>query len=99
MAFARNRSSVVSTDAAPESSRTAATPSARPRVGPPRYKTAFITWLAVYPTLTLLLELIGDDLRKLALPLRTLVISAVLVPVAIYVVVPLLRRVFGSWLR
>jgi uncharacterized protein len=95
MASARNRSSVVSTDATPESSGTTASPSA----GPARYKTVFITWLAVYPTLTLLLELFGDDLSKLALPLRTLVISAVLVPVAIYVVVPLLHRVFGSWLR
>jgi antibiotic biosynthesis monooxygenase (ABM) superfamily enzyme len=89
---------VVSTDATPESSGTAAPPVLSRPVGPPRYKTVFITWLAVYPTLTLLLEFFGDDLRELALPLRTLVISAVLVPVAIYLVVPLLRRVFGSWL-
>jgi hypothetical protein len=69
MASARNRSSVVSTDATPKSSGTTAAPSAGPPVGPPRYKTVFITWLAVYPTLTLLLELFGDDLSKLALPL------------------------------
>jgi antibiotic biosynthesis monooxygenase (ABM) superfamily enzyme len=86
------------TAATPESSETAER-GGGPPVGPPRYKTVFITWLAVYPTLTLLLEFFGDDLRKLALPLRTLVISAVLVPAAIYVAVPLLRRVFASWLR
>jgi uncharacterized protein len=90
---------VVLTDATLESSGTAAAPAVTARAGPPRYKTVAITWLAVYPTLTLLLELFGDDLSKLALPLRTLVISAVLVPVAIYLVVPLLRRVFRSWLR
>jgi antibiotic biosynthesis monooxygenase (ABM) superfamily enzyme len=99
MASARNRSSLVSTDATPESSGTAAAPTVAPRIGPPRYKTVFVTWLAVYPTLTLLLELFGDDLRELALPLRTLVITAALVPVVVYVLMPLLHRALGDWLR
>ena len=54
----------------------------------PRYKTAAITWLAIYPTLTLLLELFGDRLREVALPVRTLIITVVLVPVAVYAPVP-----------
>jgi uncharacterized protein len=64
----------------------------------PRYKTAAITWLAIYPTLTLILELFGHTLSKLVLPLRTLVITAILVPVAVYALVPALRHVFAGWL-
>jgi antibiotic biosynthesis monooxygenase (ABM) superfamily enzyme len=64
----------------------------------PRYKTAAITWLAIYPTLTLILELFGDTLAKVALPLRTLVITALLVPVAVYALVPALRHAFAGWL-
>jgi uncharacterized protein len=64
----------------------------------PRYKTAAITWLAIYPTFTLILELFGDTSSKLALPLRTLVITAILVPVAVYALVPALRHLFAGWL-
>jgi uncharacterized protein len=63
----------------------------------PRYRTAAITWLAIYPTLTVILELFGDTLSKLALPLRTLVITAILVPVAVYALVPALRHLFAGW--
>jgi antibiotic biosynthesis monooxygenase (ABM) superfamily enzyme len=66
--------------------------------GVPRYKTVVITWLAIYPALTLILGLFGDQLREIVLPLRTLVITAVLVPSAVYVLVPLLRRVFAAWI-
>jgi antibiotic biosynthesis monooxygenase (ABM) superfamily enzyme len=40
----------------------------------------------------------GDTSSKLALPLRTLVITAILVPVAVYALVPALRHVFAGWL-
>jgi antibiotic biosynthesis monooxygenase (ABM) superfamily enzyme len=66
--------------------------------GVPRYKTVVLTWLAIYPLLTLILALFGDQLRAMALPLRTLAITAVLVPSAVYVLVPLLRRVLASWI-
>jgi antibiotic biosynthesis monooxygenase (ABM) superfamily enzyme len=63
--------------------------------GVPRYQTVVITWLAIYPVLTLILALFGDQLREMVLPLRTLVITAVLVPSAVYVLVPLLRRILA----
>jgi antibiotic biosynthesis monooxygenase (ABM) superfamily enzyme len=63
----------------------------------PRNKTAAITWLAIYPTFTLILEVFGDTSSKLPLPLRTLVITAILVPVAVYALVPALQHVFASW--
>ena len=46
-------------------------------------------WLAIYPALTLALWLLEHlGLRQLALPLRTLVLTAVLVPAMVYVLIP-----------
>jgi hypothetical protein len=46
-------------------------------------------WLAIYPALTLTLWLLEHlGLRQLALPLRTLVLTAVLAPTMVYVLIP-----------
>ena len=65
----------------------------------PRYKVAAITWLAIYPALTVTLALLGPVLTPLPLYLRTLVVTVVLVPVMVYVLVPAMQRVFVGWLR
>jgi antibiotic biosynthesis monooxygenase (ABM) superfamily enzyme len=65
----------------------------------PRYKVAFITWLAIYPALTITLALLGPALAPLPLYLRTLVMTAVLVPIMVYVLVPAVQRIFARWLR
>ncbi len=76
--------------------------SARPPVqpGPPRYKLSVLTWIALYPTITvfswLLLQLGPVDLP---LPLRTLVLTAVLVPALVYLLVPALTRLLKPWLQ
>ena len=62
-------------------------------MNPPRRRVAVVSWLAIYPTITLVLpalEAIG--LNDLALPLRTLAISVVVVPTVVYVVSPALTR-------
>lgn len=65
---------------------------------PPRWKQAVITWLAVYPALTLTLALVGPFMETWPLPLRTLLVTLMLVPIVVYVLVPLLNRVFRGWL-
>ncbi|WP_207630429.1 MULTISPECIES: hypothetical protein [unclassified Actinopolyspora] len=46
-------------------------------------------WLSIYPALILVLWLFERfGLSQLALPLRTLVLTAVLVPATVYVLVP-----------
>ncbi|GAA2806139.1 hypothetical protein GCM10010470_46750 [Saccharopolyspora taberi] len=46
-------------------------------------------WLSIYPALTLALWLFEQlGLSQLALPLRTLVLTVVLVPIMVYVLVP-----------
>jgi antibiotic biosynthesis monooxygenase (ABM) superfamily enzyme len=65
---------------------------------PPRYKQAIITWLGVYPALTLTLAALGPMMESWPLPLRTLLVTLVLVPALTWVILPLLRRMLGNWL-
>ncbi|MFI5979846.1 hypothetical protein ACIBEA_03100 [Streptomyces sp. NPDC051555] len=60
--------------------------------GPSAHRRALITWLAVYPTITLTLGLLGPAMTDLPLPLRTLILTAVVVPVAAYALIPLLMK-------
>ena len=66
---------------------------------PPRYRQAILVWLAIYPTITLLLELGGPLINDWPLPLRTLALTAVAVPTMVFVLLPALQRWFGAWLR
>jgi antibiotic biosynthesis monooxygenase (ABM) superfamily enzyme len=65
---------------------------------PPRYKQAVITWLAVYPALTVTLAVLGPMMETWPLPLRTLLVTLLLVPIVVYVILPLLNRAFRGWL-
>jgi antibiotic biosynthesis monooxygenase (ABM) superfamily enzyme len=57
--------------------------------GPHRLGQVFVMWLSIYPALTLALWLFEQvGLSQLALPLRTLVLTAVLVPTMVYVLIP-----------
>jgi hypothetical protein len=66
---------------------------------PPRWKTAVLIWLAIYPSITLLMLLFGDQLARLPIPVRTLVLTAVLVPLMVLVLLPRLQKLFAGWLR
>ena len=65
---------------------------------PPRYKIVAITWLAIYPLLTAVFYFFGDQLLQLPLGFRTLVVTAIIVPVMLYVVMPLMTPLFARWL-
>jgi uncharacterized protein len=65
----------------------------------PRYKVAVVTWVAIYPALTITLALLGPSLAPLPVYVRTLILTAVLVPVMVYVLVPVVQRIFAGWLR
>jgi antibiotic biosynthesis monooxygenase (ABM) superfamily enzyme len=59
-----------------------------------------VSWLAIYPTITLTLcglEALG--VNDLALPLRTLAISFIVVPTVVFVVSPALTQLLGGWLH
>lgn len=72
---------------------TAATPT------PSVHRRALITWLAVYPTITLVLGLLGPATAHLPLPLRTLTLTAFVVPTAAYGLIPLLMKANAAFSR
>jgi len=69
-----------------------------PNAQPSRYKQAIITWLGVYPALTLILAALGPAMESWPLPLRTLLVTLLMVPALTWLILPLLRRMFRSWL-
>lgn len=68
--------------------------------GPPKWKIAVVVWLAIYPVITLVQLLFSHQLGKISpLPLRTLVITAIIVPLMVYVAEPIMHRLFARWLK
>ena len=66
---------------------------------PRRYKLFLLTWIAIYPIITGILWLFGSFLIPLPLPLRTLILTVLLVYLMTYIVMPRLQRLFRRWLN
>jgi hypothetical protein len=66
---------------------------------PPKYKTAVVIWIIIYPTINLIFFLLGDSLNELPLPFRTLIMTLILVPLMVYVLMPFANKLFNSWLN
>ncbi len=73
-------------------------PAAGPPGPPPRHKMALVTWAGAWAMITLILWLLGPVTATWPLPLRTLVISVLMVLALTWVVIPNLTRVFAAWL-
>jgi uncharacterized protein len=61
---------------------------------PPRWKTAVVVWLAIYPCITLVLWLAGPTIQGWPLAVRTLVLTVVIVPLMVYLLIPGIQ---ASW--
>ncbi|MGK5534315.1 hypothetical protein [Streptomyces sp. URMC 129] len=59
----------------------------------------FITWLAVYPSITIVQMLLGPSLENLSVPVRVLIITGLVVPVVVYALVPVLLKTRAALLR
>ena len=66
---------------------------------PTKWKFAVMVWIAIYPAITVLTFLIGDSINNLPLPIKTLIMTGILVPLMIFVLLPLLRKLLGKWLN
>jgi antibiotic biosynthesis monooxygenase (ABM) superfamily enzyme len=64
-----------------------------------QHKRAFLTWLAIYPVITILFWLFGDLLIKIPLVIRTLILTLGLVPLLSYIILPFYYKVFNKWLN
>ena len=65
---------------------------------PDRHKMALLTWLVVYPIITLLLAVSEPLLSDMALPLRTLILSLIMVPTMVYGAMPFVTARLNGWL-
>jgi antibiotic biosynthesis monooxygenase (ABM) superfamily enzyme len=59
---------------------------------------AILTGLAAYPVTTALLFALGSPVEHLPLAARTLLVTAVIVPLMTYAVMPVMTRLFARWL-
>lgn len=66
---------------------------------PPRYKLFLLTWLGIYPLITFIFYFFGKFLNLLPLPIRTLILTGILVYLMTYWVMPMLMKIFRSWLK
>jgi antibiotic biosynthesis monooxygenase (ABM) superfamily enzyme len=66
---------------------------------PPKWKFAIMVWLAIYPTITLVSYIIGDAIKSWPLPLKTLLMTGILVPLMVFILLPFLRKLLGNWLH
>jgi antibiotic biosynthesis monooxygenase (ABM) superfamily enzyme len=76
-----------------------------PQIGPPLtaapvmpsvHRRAVLTWLAVFPAITLVPFMVSPYIGGWPLVARTFVVTAVAVPLSVYVLVPRLMRLAGG---
>ncbi len=60
---------------------------------------ALVTLLGVYPVSLLIGVVLSSTLKRLPLPLNLLVVSAIVVNMLTWVVMPLVTRLLHGWLR
>jgi uncharacterized protein len=70
----------------------------KPIVPPPRYKMAIVTWLAIFPLITLLSYATSSIPVDLPIVVRVFLSTAIVVPLMTYVVMPRMTRLFRRWL-
>lgn len=63
------------------------------------HKLALLTWAVIYPLITGLLLVLEPMLGGVPVYLRTLLLTAILVPLMVYVAMPFAKRRFAGWLE
>lgn len=57
-------------------------------------KKVFIAWISIYPVITIILLLFGNELNAMPVLVRTLILTVILVPLMVYVLIPFWSKVF-----
>ena len=58
-----------------------------------------MVWIAIYPAITLASFLLGDRIQNLPLAIRTLIMTGILVPLMVFILLPLLAKIMKNWLH
>jgi antibiotic biosynthesis monooxygenase (ABM) superfamily enzyme len=83
----------------PQNTETATARSAVAPAPPSIHVRALITWIAIFPLVTLGMFAIAPFSAEWNPVLRAFVLTLVVVPVAVYLVVPQLMRAYGALVR
>ncbi|NUR30870.1 MAG: hypothetical protein HOV83_34315 [Catenulispora sp.] len=78
-----------------ERSTAAAPATAGPKAGPAGpsiHRRVLLTWVAVYPTITILQSLLGTKVAAYPLPVRTLVLTVFMAPLVTYLMLPAVMK-------
>lgn len=73
-------------------------PGQNPVKPPPKWKMTLVSWLALYPAVTLVFVLFGEVLAQVPLLLRTLIVTVVVMVLMSYVLMPRMTKWFRFWL-
>ncbi|WP_036591032.1 antibiotic biosynthesis monooxygenase [Oceanospirillum maris] len=73
-------------------------PGQNPVKPPPKYKMTLVSWLALYPAVSIIFLVFGDLLQPVPLLLRTMIITGFLMPLMSYILMPRFTRWFAFWL-
>jgi len=66
---------------------------------PKKWKIAIVIWLAIYPLITTIFALLGKQLILIEpLPLRTLIITIIAIPIMVFILIPTLQKLLHNWL-
>lgn len=66
---------------------------------PPKWKTTILSWLAIYPTVVAVLSVMHALKFEAPMPVRSLLLTAIVVPFAAFVAGPWMGRMFYGWLH
>ena len=64
----------------------------------PVWKMALLTWIGLWPVVTLMMWTVRPLIADLPVPLQTLLMTAIIVPLMTWALMPMLTRVFRGWL-
>ena len=73
-------------------------PGQNPVQPPPKWKMTIVSWLALYPAVTLVFVIFGDLLAQVPLLLRTMIVTIVVMGLMSYVLMPRMTKWFAFWL-
>ncbi|MEN9347583.1 MAG: hypothetical protein RLZZ77_1094 [Bacteroidota bacterium] len=66
---------------------------------PKKWKLAILIWMAIYPSITVLFLVLSPLMTDWPPYARTLVLTLILVPLMVFVFLPLIHKYFHHWLR
>lgn len=67
---------------------------------PKKWKMVIVIWLAIFPLANCIFYFFGDLLTSIHfLPLRTFIMTLILIPTMVYVLMPKITKILASWLK